>query len=502
MLGFPTPYPEELLYSTIARAGVHAGETSPKRLLDQVFANRKVIATVDLPCHVQALTEQYPEILDLDTQKLISRHTLLPVYAPFLPSERIAKLKQWMVEKSQGATHLASGIAASRVKAKSRLYVCVECLKEQKYRYGECYWQRLWQIPLVKTCPRHGPLNATNIELDGEHRHRFVPVEEAEILSPVDVVAIDNVFSLQAAQLLVVTSNGVSFNQWTSFYKEFANNFGFMNGPKIDHAKIHATVVQFWGATWHKGTGLSPSNTDTSWLKALFRKHRKSFSFAEHIVAVSALSNGALSISDVIARTSSLAENSEPKSQFYNHELCAENQMDEDQVQWNGLLKLNSPKSARQQYPALYARLYRNHHDWLLTIDGFSHSDSVAVNKRVDWEARDRLIARELRYKYEQLSKDLNAPQLSRTFLTHQLDQRATVEKNLYRLPRCSKLLGLYSENTTEYQARRLVRAYLEMKEHHQEIRRWSLLRRAGLSDERMTDSVVELLKEILIEQT
>jgi hypothetical protein len=36
MLGFPVPYTEELLYSTIARAGVYDGETSPKQLLDQV----------------------------------------------------------------------------------------------------------------------------------------------------------------------------------------------------------------------------------------------------------------------------------------------------------------------------------------------------------------------------------------------------------------------------------------------------------------------------------
>ena len=81
-----------------------------------------------------------------------------------------------------------------------------------------------------------------------------------------------------------------------------------------------------------------------------------------------------------------------------------------------------------------------------------------------------------------------------------QLNQRATVEKNLSRLPRCVLLLSLHSESTTEYQARRLTRAYLAMKENHHKIKRWSLLREAGLSDERMTDLVSELLTEILSE--
>lgn len=502
MLGFPIPYPEELLYSTIARAGVHIGETSPKRLLDQVFSNRKVIATVDLPSHVQSLTERYPRKLNLDVLKLIYKHTLLPVYAPFLPSERNAKLKHWMADKSQGATHLASGIAASRVKAKSRLYVCTECLKEQKAKYGECYWQRLWQVPLVKCCPEHGPLNTTNIELQGEHRHGFITVEEAETLNSVEVMAIDEFFSVQAAQLLGMVSNGISYEQWTKFYNEFATSFGFANGSRIDHAKIHEAVVQFWGVSWLKGGRFLPSKTETSWLKALFRKHRKSFSFAEHVVVVAALSNGEFTIRDAIGRASGLSSDSERIVLQNNNELRNDDQLTRDQIQWSRILKKNPPKFARQQCPALYARLYRQHHDWLIMINASYHVENISVNNRVDWRQRDRQIARDLRRICERLSEDLNAPHLSRSFLIHQLDQRAIVEKNLYRLPRCSKLLTLYSEDTTDYQARRLARAYLEMKGSHREIKRWMLLRQAGLSDERMTSLVAELLKGVLSEQT
>ncbi len=134
-------------------------------------------------------------------------------------------------------------------------------------------------------------------------------------------------------------------------------------------------------------------------------------------------------------------------------------------------------------------------------IDNVHHIDKKTVNNRVDWPQRDRQIARELRRACENLSDDLNAPHLSKTFLIHQLEHRATVEKNLHRLPRCSTLLALYSESIAEYQARRLTRAYLSMIERGQIIKRWPLLREAGLSDERMIDIVAELLKEILSEQ-
>ena len=501
MLGFPAPYPEELLYSTIARAGVHDGETSPKQLLDMVFNNRGVIATVDLPSHVGKLASQYSDSLGLDTQTLISRHTLWPIYAPFIPQERNNKLREWMSGSSQGAAHLASGIAASRVKAKTKLFICVECLNEQKFKYGECFWNRLWQVPLLKICPAHGLLNMTSIELNGEHRHSHIPVEVAEIQEPVKSEDVDRTFSNQVAQLLKVQNEGVSFSQWTSFYKHFASSWGYLHGRRIDHAKIQEAVIQFWGKRWLSNAGIHPSGKETSWLREIFRKHRKSFSFAEHIVALSALSNGVVGISDAIEKASSMETSSKKPHHAQLQASVTENQLNQDQINWHQLLELSPPKAARQQNQALYARLYRNHYDWLMQINSVYHAENITVNKRVDWPQRDRQVARELRRAYQNLCEDLSAPHLSKTFLIHQLKQRATVEKNLHRLPRCSTLLAIYSENTAEYQARRLTRTHFLMLEQGREIKRWSLLREAGLSDERMTDIVAELLKEILSEQ-
>ncbi|MCR8921960.1 MAG: TnsD family Tn7-like transposition protein [Cellvibrionaceae bacterium] len=502
MLGFPKPYSDELLYSTVARAGVHDGETSPKQLLDQVFENRKIIATVDLPSHVQSLAQQYPSNSGLNTSLLIARHTLWPIYAPFLPPERIKKLRNWMAEQSQGAAHLASGIAASRVKAKTELFACRPCLAEQRLKYGECYWHRLWQVPLVRMCPKHGALSRSNIELDGEHRHAFIPVESADLFQDVLVKEQDEVFAKQCAQLLLSNCEGISFAQWSLFYKQFAVSLNYLDGSRIDHSKIHDTVVTFWGKQWLEDVRILPSRIETSWLKSLFRKHRKSFSFAEHIVAIVALSDGRLSISEAINQASSLiisaAETKNQSAQKHDVEPVAP--PSPDQLQWKTLLKSYSPKAARQIYKALYARLYRNNYEWLMEIDKSFHTETTLKNHRVDWSKRDRKIARELRRVCKALTENLNAPHLSRTFLIHQLNQRATVEKNLSRLPRCAMLLTLYSESTTEYQARRLTRAYLSMRNKHREIKRWSLLREAGLSDERMTELITALLKDILSE--
>ena len=52
---FPRLYPDELLYSGIARCRVHLGIGNHKTLLHMLFGDSKVAAITDLPTHLTAL---------------------------------------------------------------------------------------------------------------------------------------------------------------------------------------------------------------------------------------------------------------------------------------------------------------------------------------------------------------------------------------------------------------------------------------------------------------
>jgi hypothetical protein len=75
---FPRLYPDELLYSGIARCRVHLGIGSHKTLLYMLFGDSKVAAITDLPTHLTALANN----TGLDAANVIVRHTLFPLYAP------------------------------------------------------------------------------------------------------------------------------------------------------------------------------------------------------------------------------------------------------------------------------------------------------------------------------------------------------------------------------------------------------------------------------------
>ena len=75
MLNFPVPYANELIYSSVARAGIRLAINSPKQLLDEIFQDREVVATIDLPAHLSKILKLLPET-QFDAEKLIYQHTL------------------------------------------------------------------------------------------------------------------------------------------------------------------------------------------------------------------------------------------------------------------------------------------------------------------------------------------------------------------------------------------------------------------------------------------
>lgn len=106
LLNFPTPYPDELLYSVIARYHVRSGNSGFEQTKMDVFKNRTVNAVYDLPTHIKAFVKNLPPQWDMTIEDWIYGHTLYPYYAPFLPDERAKRLFDTMVEYKENQRNL------------------------------------------------------------------------------------------------------------------------------------------------------------------------------------------------------------------------------------------------------------------------------------------------------------------------------------------------------------------------------------------------------------
>lgn len=150
---FPTPYPNEWWYSILCRYHVRSGrlstlntwyelckETNRFHLQERLFPNAN--------CYI--ITKQLPPGV-FHLKDILCRHTLMPYYLRFYSPEE----KQRILDNLLSGKESGIQIAHQTAENKQGLKFCPICYAEDTKEYGEPYWHREHQIPLMPLCPKH-----------------------------------------------------------------------------------------------------------------------------------------------------------------------------------------------------------------------------------------------------------------------------------------------------------------------------------------------------------
>ncbi|NFV80375.1 TnsD family Tn7-like transposition protein [Magnetospirillum aberrantis] len=279
---FPPGYPDELLYSLLARFHRHVGETSPKRTLDVLFGNRSVRAGVLLQGHLQALSERLPPHRELTPGRLLADFTLYPYLTAFQPADvRLAVRDALFLGHAEWVT-VRLGLAASRVQGATGLRYCPACRSDMLNLYGELYWRRDHQLPGVAVCPDHGVRLQDSTVCPGTiGQHSFIAADEdncPKVSSDVqDDVSIPWMVVKRCARLLRSPPAPMSLREWGAHYHNELRQRGFGKGDdRIDQRRLSADFASWSGEPEMGGT--------ENWLAAMARKHRKAFHPLEHVL--------------------------------------------------------------------------------------------------------------------------------------------------------------------------------------------------------------------------
>ena len=178
---FPVLYPGELLYSGCARFADRMQYPTLGATNLELFGNRLAIPVVDLPHQIDRLVANLPASHPYDADGLINQHTLLPLYAPFLPVKNYQRLREAMRGGGYRTTYLIAGITAGRVRPPLHLRSCPCCDAENINNYGETYWHRVHQVAGVEVCPVHNVFlqDSSALRINSKNRHEFHSAQQA-----------------------------------------------------------------------------------------------------------------------------------------------------------------------------------------------------------------------------------------------------------------------------------------------------------------------------------
>ncbi len=149
---FPTPYPDELLYSLFARYYVKSGYPIYRSAAEDIYKDAGAKPDMEF---INPLTDDVRNLLIKEDSMtgLIMKHTMFPYYAAFL----LPKLQEELLNQLANGKKCRCDMLR-RIGTKSAfkgLRYCPLCAKEDIKRYEETYWHRLHQIPGVDICPIH-----------------------------------------------------------------------------------------------------------------------------------------------------------------------------------------------------------------------------------------------------------------------------------------------------------------------------------------------------------
>lgn len=291
---FPTAYPDELLYSVLARYHVRSGNISPKATLRELFGSTTITATVDLPSHLNALVQNLPPLSKHTVESLIQKYTLYPFYAPFLFPDKAELVRGSMLEHSWGDIHTRAGIMASAVRTPNRLRFCPACFREEQEKYGEAYWHRLHQLSGVVICPAHLTLlQDSSVAVRGANKHEFVAASEDCCLPKLRQLTYQSNTFKQLVGLAQdvewLLNNAVTPEDTASLlgrYKSLLIEARLATATgRVRQAELIRRFSSFFGSELLKLLDSDVSSeSESNWLSNIVRKHRKTFHPLRHLL--------------------------------------------------------------------------------------------------------------------------------------------------------------------------------------------------------------------------
>ena len=288
---FPEIYPDELLYSVLARYHLHVCSRSAKQTMRGLFGTNGVRATVDLQSRIAALSQRIPADRGLCPDKLTKDTTLYLYYTAFVSEAVAESVMASLVDGPADGVFMRLGLTASVISAPERLRYCPACLGEMLDRYGEGYWKRSHQLPGVLVCPDHGmALADSSVSPHTHNQHEFVALNlhncPPVVVLPAWVSDLRQMALLQdiarrSAALLNHVSMRSAHRDWGAYYLDAVRDRGFAKGrERVDQSLFQDAFANFFEPV----VDLIPDGLGGDWPAAMVRKHRRIFHPLRHIL--------------------------------------------------------------------------------------------------------------------------------------------------------------------------------------------------------------------------
>lgn len=172
---FPGLYPDELIYSQLARYYLKSGYTAYTYAAQDLYARKNIRPD---PEFLNSFTTDALNMItkNVSMHDIIMKHTMFPFYGRFMENERRKNAYRTLINVSGNYRYL---LAVPKTNQERFLQFCPECVKSDREICGETYWHRIHQMTDADFCCVHNcRLIESGVIISGRVSPNLITAEE------------------------------------------------------------------------------------------------------------------------------------------------------------------------------------------------------------------------------------------------------------------------------------------------------------------------------------
>ena len=290
---FPTPYPDECLYSILCRYYARIGNATYEPMCELIFGKAQVLtSSVYFPIRLECVDNWAPPESGITRHSIAVNHTMYPYWAVTYKPEFRSKMEDLIDGKISSAKINRSAAIKIRRSWVKYLRYCPICSADDIATYGETYWHRKHQLQGSMYCLKHWiRLVDSEVSINDYAKTSFCPAS-SEVNTEYDVNIFDS-FSDHKDKFLKIgqesewlLENGLTVDWQTNGHDKYLKLFRDMgmasvHGSRCDYDAIDAAVNDYWGKDF---LGVLLSEDFSGWLHQIQAWKMRSFTPIYHIL--------------------------------------------------------------------------------------------------------------------------------------------------------------------------------------------------------------------------
>ena len=491
---FPVPYPDELIYSAIARYHILSGNAQYCQTAEDLFGFRRAHSSVVMPLRLGYLGRM-TDPFGLSVERLIS-HTLAPYYTAFQTEDLCQEIFDVQAQNKSVSASAKLGALGNTAIIPKHLRFCPKCYAEDQRQHGEGYWHRTHQTPGVLVCEKHGcQLLQTQIPYYDQKSNVYEAATPLKLFPAACPPSLSPLGLQQAAN--IASDIRYLYDHYDQVRSAFAKHqYSFTNvfvsllqkkglatkGGTLRLAEFKEKFYSFFAPDLMEQLG-EPIDTsiEKPWFVTMCRHSKKSFHPLRYILLSRFLCHGLPHLIQ-IAEETSLESLSFPKA---NYGCPAENEAKREQyrAKWLNLCE-TMPDASRDELRradgSTYTWLLRHDKGWLMEhpkerrLRGGNKVFSDRTQQDLMLSAKTHAAAKALR------SVKGKPIWITKTCLAKKV---GLIPRLLPELPMTQKAFEEETESIMDYRLRRIAWAENQLIEQGKSVVRWQVLKLAAIRE-------------------